>query len=113
MLFILKAPTNVAHFLNTSRGKLARKLCIRASRKANKLRYAATSARGVETLIAMRDMHDEELDALRMKQAKVREVYHSAVWNTERVLISANAADQGEQVRRTHLACCRIVTHRA
>ena len=95
MLFILKTLNALSRTAANARANLARKLCTRSSRKASKLRHeaTATAARGVETIIAMRDMHDEELDALRTKQAMTREVYRAVVWDAEcALIISADAA---------------------
>ena len=96
MLFILKAMTYAARRITKVRTTLARKLTCRASRKACKLRLAAgeVCAHGVDAEIAMRDQHEAELETLRTKQAKTRELFRCAVADTERALFNAAEAKQ-------------------
>lgn len=91
MLFILKAMTEVARIITRIRSKLARALCFRSARTSGRLQSLSLVAytHGVKQHVALHKKHDAELEALRTKQAKVREMQRAASADLEASLITA------------------------
>lgn len=91
MLFILKAMTEVARIITRTRSKLARALCSSASRTSSKLHNLSLVAymHGVNAHTALFTKHEAELEALRTKQAKVREMQRANMADLGANLIAA------------------------